>query len=272
MQTASLSKQSTYWLSVVALGLLVGFGIREVRAWTNPTISPPGGNVVAPITADKNYQIKDGGVLLNYGWDTNGDSIIDTANGVGLSVRYGNVGIGTTTPNAKLDVSGKIVSDSTVDTDPGNTVVTKDWVLSKIGASTPPPEFGRNAIDILKDVCGNGSFNVKTVWGGTSDNVTIRCPSSFTPSGSFQVIVDRMTPCEMTRFPYSFSTSNSSVLTETLQSYPVGYGCPSGIVKYPEFRCVGDKSGILGYCEYQEGTGTGDIYYSRNGTWSKTLE
>lgn len=253
MQGMSFPKQVTYWLSVVALGLLVGFGIRETRAWMNPIATPPGGVVSAPITASILDQVKTGGLGLV------GNLV------VGKSVKIGQTGV-----LCSPDIQGTIqydVSKKCLLLCDGDS-----WKCTGSVAAATLPGPGDNALDILKNVCGPGSFNVKTVWSGASDNVTIQCPPNFDPSSSFQVIVDRMTPCEMTRFPYSFSTSNSDILTEALRSYSVGYGCPEGIVKYPEFRCVGDKSGVPGYCEYREGTGTGDIYYSRNGTWSKTLE
>ncbi len=42
-----LSKNITYWLGVVAIGLIVGTSIQFVRAWTEPPVGtiPPNNNV-----------------------------------------------------------------------------------------------------------------------------------------------------------------------------------------------------------------------------------
>ena len=45
----------------------------------------------------------------------------------------GNVGIGTTSPNSKLQIVGKATSSSTVSTDAATTLVTKDYVDSSAG-------------------------------------------------------------------------------------------------------------------------------------------
>jgi hypothetical protein len=53
----------------------------------------------------------------------------------GLVVDKGNVGIGTTEPDIKLDVNGKIkMRISTTSTDPGNMVVTKDYLEGYLGS------------------------------------------------------------------------------------------------------------------------------------------
>ena len=94
-----LSQQLTYWLGVVAVGLVIGLSLQFVQAWTEPTVAPPAGNVGAPLNTSGTGQIKTGGVVLNTGGAT-----------IGLVVDQGNVGIGTITPNAglKLDVEGKV--------------------------------------------------------------------------------------------------------------------------------------------------------------------
>ncbi len=99
------------------LGTAIGFSLQLVSAWVAPTQTPPNGNVGAPINTSGIGQIKAGGLMLN----TNG-----AANG--LIVDKGNVGIGTTSPKAKLDVEGKVLSESTSASDPGNTLVTKDYL------------------------------------------------------------------------------------------------------------------------------------------------
>jgi hypothetical protein len=51
-------KQLTYWLSVAIIGIAFGFGLQFVRAWTEPTQAPPGGNVAAPVNTGTIKQTK----------------------------------------------------------------------------------------------------------------------------------------------------------------------------------------------------------------------
>lgn len=90
-----LSQKITYWLGVVAIGLVVGLSLQFVRAWTEPSVAPPGGNVGAPINTSNLGQTKIGGLILNTGGAVNG-----------LIVQNGNVGISTTSPTTKLDING----------------------------------------------------------------------------------------------------------------------------------------------------------------------
>lgn len=79
-----------------------------VYAWTGPTTPPPGGNSTAPVNVSENGQIKDGGLLV--GFSAALDKI-NPATGMsysGLLVPHGNVGIGTVSPVAKLDVAGGV--------------------------------------------------------------------------------------------------------------------------------------------------------------------
>jgi hypothetical protein len=67
-----------------------------VSAWTEPAVTPPGGNVDTPINVGNIGQIKAGGLILNTGGATNG-----------LIVQSGNVGIGNPSPElwTKLDIT-----------------------------------------------------------------------------------------------------------------------------------------------------------------------
>ena len=56
-----LATRSTYWLKVVSLGLILGLGIQFAQAWTNPTLTAPGGNVSGPITTGAGSQTKASG-------------------------------------------------------------------------------------------------------------------------------------------------------------------------------------------------------------------
>jgi hypothetical protein len=58
-------KQTTHWLKVAVIGIALGFALQFVRAWTEPTEAPPGGNVGAPINTGGNAQTKTGNFTSN---------------------------------------------------------------------------------------------------------------------------------------------------------------------------------------------------------------
>ena len=91
-------KKSSYWLSVVTLGIILGLSIQFAKAWTEPTDTPPDGNVEAPINVGDNIQYKAG--TLGIG---------KILHGYSNAIFDGNVGIGTTSPGAKLDVQNSVL-------------------------------------------------------------------------------------------------------------------------------------------------------------------
>jgi len=79
----------------ILIGCLMAFLVFYLAfAWTEPSATPPAGNVPAPLNVSINAQAKEGSLIVG------NNSAVTT----GLIVRYGNVGIGTTNPGAKLDV------------------------------------------------------------------------------------------------------------------------------------------------------------------------
>ncbi|HBP01317.1 MAG: Conserved hypothetical periplasmic protein [Candidatus Moranbacteria bacterium GW2011_GWE1_49_15] len=179
-------KKLSYWAGVSAVGIVLGLSLQFTRAWVEPTVAPPGGNIGAPINTGNVSQTKNGflgavgmkstsglevgnagnaytyltlrddespngvkyihansnvvgflngaGNWINY-WGDNGDSYqVGNANAndvyiraagkwasqlgggtsawsqSGTTVYYngGNVGIGTASPGAKLDVQGNV--------------------------------------------------------------------------------------------------------------------------------------------------------------------
>lgn len=64
--------KAEYWSAVVIVGVLLGFSLQFVKAWTEPKSAAPGGNVGAPINISATSQYKSGalgigGVLQVYG-------------------------------------------------------------------------------------------------------------------------------------------------------------------------------------------------------------
>jgi hypothetical protein len=86
----TLSDKAVYWLGVLAFGLVSGLGIQFAQAWTNPTATPPDGNVAGPITTGSVSQVKNGslGVTKNFTWP-GGDLTFDSN---GAAIEFGGRG------------------------------------------------------------------------------------------------------------------------------------------------------------------------------------
>jgi len=52
----------TFWLGVLVLGMLVGASIQFGRAWVEPSLNAPDGNIAAPINTGATKQVKQGDI------------------------------------------------------------------------------------------------------------------------------------------------------------------------------------------------------------------
>lgn len=82
-------QQKSYWLGAIIAGLVIGAAVQFVHAWSEPPvgITPPGGNVLGPVTMGDIIQYKTGklgvsatGVDLNYGLTVGSSGIKATGN------------------------------------------------------------------------------------------------------------------------------------------------------------------------------------------------
>lgn len=80
-------ENAVWWSGVVMVGLILGLSLQVVKAWTEPTEAPPGGNVGAPINTGILGQFKQGalqvlGFTLYNDADPDRDGIIQDINNV----------------------------------------------------------------------------------------------------------------------------------------------------------------------------------------------
>lgn len=80
-------------LKTITLSLIAIYLVGVAYAWTDPTLGPPSGNTYPPITTASNSQTKAGWLTLDN---------LETYGNTDLATVTGNVGIGTTSPQAKL--------------------------------------------------------------------------------------------------------------------------------------------------------------------------
>ena len=80
-------------LKIITLALILSFGISYVYAWTEPIVTPPGGNVSAPVNVSSTAQYKEGAFGIGGLFRGYANAIFD-----------GNVGIGATSPAGRLQI------------------------------------------------------------------------------------------------------------------------------------------------------------------------
>lgn len=135
------------------ISLSIGLSYAVLATWQEPGNTPPGGNVAPPLNTGNIMQIKDAGLMLNYGgniagfislgaktnpvagfcpggynwYDYNSNTIKDNGE-CQITTLYatgtGNVGIGTQTPTAPLHILGD-------DTEGGNPLGVGKWFFAQ---------------------------------------------------------------------------------------------------------------------------------------------
>lgn len=136
----SIQKRATYWLGVIAVGLTVGVGIQFAQAWTSPTLAPPNGNVMGPITTGNGAQWKEGTL------------------GLGTE--------GPATAGMRLDVSGNVLANTFYDKD------NAAYYLNPAGVSFMNALYTRSASWglIMQDATGTNNAAAKSSVGSIYAN------------------------------------------------------------------------------------------------------
>jgi hypothetical protein len=62
--TPKITKKIIHWLRVAAIGMVLGLAFQFARAWVEPGVSPPGGNVAAPLHIGTTPQTKQGSLSV----------------------------------------------------------------------------------------------------------------------------------------------------------------------------------------------------------------
>ncbi len=95
------TKSTAFILSVLTMSFFVGY--LAFAAWTEPSQSPPLGNVAPPINTGTIDQIKSGGLSVGAFVSQYGTILANVS---------GSVGVGTASPTQKLDVAGYVKGQS----------------------------------------------------------------------------------------------------------------------------------------------------------------
>lgn len=156
-------------IKTIVLAATLSLGISFVYAWTAPTVAPTGGNTSAPINTSAVNQTKSGTLTLNR---TDGVQGLETYGTTTLATVIGNVGIGTATPGAKLEVAGQVKITGGA---PGvNKFLTSDatglasWATLPASGGSQTLSLGGNVLSI-----SGGNSQTFTGWDtNTGDDLT----------------------------------------------------------------------------------------------------
>ncbi len=170
MQKHSLAHKSVYWMKVISLGLILGFGIQFAKAWTPPTVAPPGGNVSGPLTNGIIPQYKTG--MLGVNSTTIPTNALEVGGGgnayIGGSL-FADGGINATSGTVTgVLTSGKV---QIVDVVQENTTCLSNGLVAK------------NSMGLLLS-CQGSPLRWKKASGGTNWVDVINKPTDFAPTGT----------------------------------------------------------------------------------------
>ena len=209
-------KKSSYWLSVVTLGIILGLSIQFAKAWTEPTDTPPDGNVEAPINVGDNIQYKAG--TLGIG---------KILHGYSNAIFDGNVGIGTTSPAYKLHIVGEAFIAPSSSGRYHFTSSSTSGYTTTFNMDNTALSIGHNSASRALNL-RTGNANRLTIAG--NGNVGI----GTNPNSSHRLYVSGS----------SRTTENMRVGTLTVDS------CPCGTCWKGEYYSYYSGTSSIGYCNY----------------------
>ena len=154
---AKLLKNTAFFLALLAAGLFAAYA---VSAWTEPAVSPPGGNVDTPLNTGSALQTKVGPLAAAMLYDADDtDYWVDPGNSLLSALFAGSVGIGTTTPNAALQVNGAISRQGTA------MLGTSDEIATQINLGVNSTTTGKYSV-VSGGLENKAAANYSTVSGG----------------------------------------------------------------------------------------------------------
>ncbi len=191
---------------ILLAGILVG-GAAYVKAWTGPTLSPPNGNISAPLNVGSSTQTKLGSLIVN--------AATPIQNAIGLTV------FGNSIFNGNLQIlngtqgSGKVLTSDAS----GNTTWTATSSLGiSSGSTVNPSALAKAFVHAVKNGSNvysiASSYNVSSISTSVVGGLLVLTVNFATP----------MTDANYASFAMATPYGLPAVTTETTTSYSVAIG------------------------------------------------